>query len=113
KSKNKPGAKLSPLREEDRMTIEVALLISLVSVSAALFFGLAGFRRNQKADTRQEASVMTTVLVKLENIANGIIEIRAEQNSIKNEAKEIRDRLIITEQSLKAAWKRIDAHAEN
>ena len=95
------------------MTIEIAMLISLVSVSAAVFFGLAGFKRNQKADTRQEANVMTTVIIKLENIERGIIEIRAEQSSIKDEAKEFRDRLIIAEQSLKAAWKRIDAYAEN
>jgi peptidoglycan hydrolase CwlO-like protein len=90
------------------MSIEIALLISVVSVSAALFFGLANLRRNQRADAQKDASEMTTVLVKLEGIASGIVEIRGELRGIQNEAKELRDRLIITEQSLKAAWKRID-----
>ena len=51
------------------MTIEVALLISGVSVAFGIFAGISNLRRNQKLDDKRDATEMTTVIVKLENIA--------------------------------------------
>lgn len=90
------------------MTIEVALLISGVSLAFALYSGIVNMKRNQRVDNQKDASEMTTVIVKLENINNGIVEIKSEFNAMKAETKEIRDRLICVEQSLKSAWKRIE-----
>lgn len=90
------------------MTIEVALLISGVSLAFGIYSGITNMKRNQKVDTQKDTSDMTTVIVKLENINNGIVEIKSEFNAMKAETKEIRDRLICTEQSLKSAWKRIE-----
>jgi len=90
------------------MTIEVALVISAISLTFGIYSGLSNMKRNQKTDNQKEASQMTTVIVKLENIGNGIVEIKSEFNGMKSEIKEMRDRLITTEQSLKSAWKRIE-----
>lgn len=90
------------------MTIEIALLISVVSVSFGLYQGVTGMKRNHKQDSRDDASQMTTVIVKLENIGTGITEIKTELNGMKEEIKELRDRLIINEQSVRSAWKQID-----
>lgn len=90
------------------MTIELSLLISGVSVAAAVFFGIANYRRNSKTDTEKSASQLTEVIVKLETISTGITEIKAEMNSVKSEVRELRDNQITTDQSLKAAWRRID-----
>jgi len=91
------------------MTIEVALLISGVSVAFGIFAGISNLRRNQKLDDKQDATEMTTVIVKLENIGNGIAEIKSEINNVKNDIKEDRERIIRVEESAKQAHKRLDA----
>jgi hypothetical protein len=90
------------------MTIELAVLLSFVSVSFAIFFGLMGLRRSQKQDDEKEATTMTTMIVKLENISMGISEIKSEMNNIKCDLNTQRERLVIVEESCKSAHKRID-----
>ena len=80
------------------MTIEVSLLISGVSVAFAIFFGICSKQRNDKKDTQEEterrAENDTMVVVKLENIADDM--------------KQLRERVVIVEQSLKSYHKRLD-----
>ena len=90
------------------MTIEIALLISIVSVVFGVYSGLKNLSRNSRKDTMDETSHMTTVTVKLENIADGIHEIKSDMRNVKEEVREFRDRLIIAEQSTKSAHKRLD-----
>lgn len=92
------------------MTIEVALVISGVSLAFGLYSGIANMKRNSKTDTQQEATQLTTVIVKLENLGTGITEIKNELGNIKNDTRELRDRIIAVEQSTKQAHKRIDEH---
>jgi len=91
------------------ITLEVALLISGISLAFAIYQGIANMKRNQKADDKNEASQLTTVIVKLENIGNGITEIKAEMNNVKTEIKESKERIIKVEESSKQAHKRMDA----
>ena len=51
---------------------------------------------------------LTTVIVKLENIGNGIADIKAEIASLKSDQRDDHDKLIKVEASLATAWKRID-----
>lgn len=90
------------------MTIEVALVISGLSLAFGIYSGISTMKRNSKNDTQQEATQLTTVIVKLENLGVGIAEIKNELANIKNDTKELRDRLIIVEQSTKSAHKRLD-----
>lgn len=90
------------------MTIEVALLISAVSVAFALYFGISNLKRNNKQDTANDAAQLTTVIVKLETISSGVTEIKSELKNVKNDIQDLRDRLIIVEQSTKSAHHRID-----
>lgn len=92
------------------MTIEVALVISGVSLAFGLYSGIANMKRNSKTDTQQEATQLTTVIVKLENLGTGITEIKNELGNIKNDTRELRDRIIAVEQSTEQAHKRIDEH---
>ena len=91
------------------MTIEVALLISGISVAFSVFAGISNLRRNQKLDDKKDATEMTTVIVKLENISTGITEIKSEISNLKNDIKESRERLIKVEESAKQAHKRLDS----
>lgn len=95
------------------MTIEVALLISVLSVGFGIWAGLSNIKRNDKNDAKADASQLTTVIVKLENIGTGITEIKNEMSNVKNDIKESRERLIKVEESAKQAHKRLDALQAN
>ena len=90
------------------MTIEVALLISMLSVSGALIFGFKNMNRNERKDNAEEITQMTTMVVKLENIATGISEIKTDMRSVKSEMNDMRERLTIVEQATKSAHRRLD-----
>ena len=90
------------------MTIELAVLISIVSVSAAVFFGLKNNRRAERNEDQKDAADMTTVSVKLDFIRQDVGEIKSSLNCMQSESKDTRERLIAVEQSAKQAHKRID-----
>lgn len=90
------------------MTIEVAMLISGVSLAFGIYTGITNLKRNQKSDTKQDTAELTTVIVKLENIGNGISEIKSELTNVKNDSKEDRERIIRLEELTKQAHKRLD-----
>ena len=91
------------------MTVEVALLISGVSLAFAIYSGIANLKRNRSKDDKSDATEMTTVIVKLENIGTGITEIKSEMTNVKNDIKENRERIIKVEESAKQAHKRLDS----
>lgn len=91
------------------MTVEVALLISGVSLAFAVYSGIVNLKRNRSKDDKSDATEMTTVIVKLENIGTGITEIKSEMNNVKNDIKENRERIIKIEESAKQAHKRLDS----
>ena len=77
-----------------------------ILVSAASFL-LALYTYASKAN-KDTTTELTTVIVKLENIGNGIADIKAEIASLKDDQKDDHDRLIKLEASVSTAWKRID-----
>lgn len=91
------------------MTIELAVLISIISVSFAVFSGVMNLRRNNKCDDKKDASQMTTVIVKLENIGSGISEIKSEMRNVKSDIQETREKLAKVEEWTRQAHRRIDA----
>lgn len=82
----------------------MAQLPYIVSVVALLFSVYQFIKNTEKEDTGQ----ITTVLVKLENIAELVAEIRKDVRDDRDERKELRDRLVAVESSTKSAHKRID-----
>ncbi|MDD3212070.1 MAG: hypothetical protein PHY64_00220 [Eubacteriales bacterium] len=90
------------------MSIELTILISVLSVAAAIYFGLSSKRRNDRQDTQRETADMTTVVVKLENIGNGINEIKGDMRNVRDEVRNLGERQAKTEESLKSAWNRIN-----
>lgn len=83
------------------MTNYVPILISICSLL------LAGYSFLSKAN-KENTTELTTVIVKLESIGNGVADIKAEIANLKNDQKEDHDKLIKLESSLATAWKRID-----
>lgn len=81
----------------------IPYLISVLSLLLAVYTFLS---RNNKESTTE----LTTVIVKLENIGNGISDIKAEIASMKNDQKEDHDRLIQVESSLSSLWKQFNEY---
>lgn len=90
------------------MTIELALAVSVISVIFAVYFGLAGLRRNKTKDDKENAADMTRLEVKLDSISSGIAELKEDFKHQRNELREMRERLVRVEQSTKSAHKRLD-----
>lgn len=88
--------------------IEVPILISGLSLLVAIVVAIANLRKDHEQSDRREASETTTLIVKLENINNGVNEIKSDMRNMRDDIQDLRDRLIIVEQSTKSAHHRID-----
>ena len=89
------------------MNVSIPIVISAITFLFSLYVYLNG---NSKANTTE----LTTVIVKLENIGNGIADIKSEIANMKTDQKEDHERLIKVEASVNTMWKRYDelkAHA--
>ena len=83
------------------MNVYIPIAISALTFLFSLYVYLTG---NSKANTTE----LTTVIVKLENIGNGIADIKSEIANMKDDQKEDHERLIKVEASVATMWKRYD-----
>lgn len=90
------------------MTIEIALLISIVSVAFSVISGIVSMARNKTVDDKHEATELTTILVKLENISGDTTEIKTDIKGVKEDIKHHSEQIIRMDESLKSAWKAIN-----
>jgi len=88
--------------------IDVPVLISALSLIVAITVAIINIRRGNASNDKQEASQITTLIVKLENINDGINEIKSDMKSVRTDMQELRDRVVIVEQSAKSAHHRLD-----
>lgn len=89
--------------------IEIALLISAVSLGATLYNTIANARTRTKADGEQ----ITTIIVKLETIQTAITEIKTVMCRHQDDITKLQNRVTIVEESVKTAHKRLDALCKN
>lgn len=94
------------------MTVEVALVISIVSVAFSVFFGLKNSKRSDTKDIEERVKGDTRINMKLDAIANDTRDIRRDITSVKEETKLLNDRMIKAEESVKQAHHRINDLAE-
>lgn len=90
------------------MTIELALLISVISVTFGIYQGMSNLKRNSASDIKKEAVETATINVKLDTISKGVDDIKLEQKSTSKDIKDLNERMIMVEQSTKSAHHRID-----
>ena len=90
------------------MTVEVALIISIVSVVFSVFFGLKNNRRTDTKDIEERVKENTRINFKLDNIGQTTQEIKTEISSMREDIKSHNDRIIKLEESCKSAHHRID-----
>jgi peptidoglycan hydrolase CwlO-like protein len=90
------------------MTVEISLLIAGLAMAFGIYSGIASRKRDARKDAQNDTAAMTTVIVKLENIQDELKEIKGEMSIIRSDFRDLRDKVITLEQSLKSAWSRID-----
>lgn len=69
---------------------------------------LLSFYIFSKSNIKQDTTALTTVIIKLENINENITSIKSDLSILRQEQKEDHDKLIKIEQSINAAWRKID-----
>lgn len=89
------------------MTIEVAVVISLISLIFAIVSGISGMKRNARTDDRKDASELTTVIVKLKNIGNDIKEIKTDLRDVKADIQVHAEKIVKMEQQIKVLNKTV------
>ena len=94
------------------MTVEVALVLSTVSVIFGVISTVFTISRNNKKDTEEnaeeKAATNTMLITKLEIIADDVKEIKRNYKETREEVQNLRERVVIVEQSLKSYHKRLD-----
>lgn len=83
------------------MTIEVAVLISIVSVAFSVFFGLKSSRRTDASDIETRAREMAEINIKLDHIALGTKEIKEQIASLVRDVQDHGQRITKVEEMAK------------
>lgn len=94
------------------MTIEIALLISVLSVGFAIYFGFKSTKRADTTEVEQKAIESATINVKLDTIAGDVRDIKYDMTAVKKDVQGLTERMIVVEQSTKSAHHRIDEIAK-
>jgi len=76
----------------------------IVSILALLFSVYQFIKATEKEDTTQ----LTTLLIKLENISDGVNEIKKDMRSMREDVQVLRERIAKAEAAIASAHKRID-----
>lgn len=82
------------------VTIVISVISCLVAIVALL--------RNLNFDTKHDAGQLMEIIVKLETINENVKEVKSDMKDVKSDMDRIKERLIKTEESTKAAHKRLD-----
>lgn len=90
------------------MTVEVALLISIVSVSFSIFFGLKNNRKSDAKEIEERVARDTKTDMKLDEISKDVKEVKETVRNIQNDVKDHEGRIVKLESSYKAEHKRLD-----
>lgn len=90
------------------MTIEVALLISIVSVAFSIYFGLKNSKRSDKDEIVERIARDTKTDMKLDEISSDVKEVKETVKNIQNDVKDHEGRIVKLEASYKAEHKRLD-----
>lgn len=90
------------------MTIEVALLISIVSVAFSVIFGLKNAKRTDKKEIEDRIARDTRTEMTLDEINNNVRDVKETVKNIQNDVKDHEGRIVKLEASYKAEHKRLD-----
>ena len=89
------------------MTVEIGVVISVISLIISIVVGVSGMKRNARNDDKKDASELTTVIVKLENIGNDIKDIKTDLRDMKLDIQNHAEKIVKLEQQVKVLNKTV------
>ena len=90
------------------MKIEVALIISCLSVAFSIYFGLKSSKRTDIKDIEEKVAENTKINMKLDEINRNTNDIKYDITSVKKDIQKHSEQLILLDASSKSAHHRID-----
>lgn len=90
------------------MTIEIALLISIVSVCFSVYFGLKNNKRTDTRDIEERVKENTRINTKLDSIIQDTRDIKTEVSEMRKNISSHDSKIATLESSCKQAHHRID-----
>ena len=90
------------------ITVDVAIVLALVSTVMSVFNTILLQRRLSKTDTHDDTETTTRILMKLEAIEKFMNKSDAETSIRDRDFRAMNDRVIINEESMKSMWKHIE-----
>ena len=90
------------------MTVEIALLISIVSVAFSIYFGLKNSKKSDEKDIAERIARDTRTDMKLDEISKDVKDVKETVRNIQNDVKDHEGRIVKLEASFKAEHKRLD-----
>lgn len=90
------------------MSTGMAAGLGILATALGIINIIIGLVRNKGKDDKAEQSEMTTVIVKLENISTQLVEIKADNKTIREEMQRQNEKLVRLDESLKSAWNAIN-----
>lgn len=94
------------------MMIEVALVISIVSVSFSVFFGMKNNKRTDVKEIEERVRENTTINFKLDDIGNNVKTIKDEVQDLKRVVQTHGEDIVMLKASYKSEHKRLDEMAD-
>ena len=92
------------------MTVDVSIVISALSLIVAVVVAVVSIFRGHKSDTAEETSQLTTVIVKLEIVANDLADIKRD---LRAKIDDHAERLVKVEQQIKVLNNEVFGKGEN
>lgn len=90
------------------MSIEIALVISIVSVSFSIFFGLKNSKKSDAKDIEDRVARDTKTDMKLDEISKDVKEVKETVRTIQNDVKDHEGRIAKLEASYTRLHERVD-----
>jgi predicted nuclease with TOPRIM domain len=90
------------------MNIEIALLISIISVGFSVFFGLKDNKKSDTKEIEERVARDTKTDMKLDEISKDVKEVKETVRNIQNDVRDHEGRIVKLEASYKAEHKRLD-----
>ena len=94
------------------MQVEIAYLISIVSLAFSVFFGLKSSKHTDTKDIEERVKENTRINMKLDAISNNTTEIKNEVSEMRKEINSHDGRIVKVEESVKSAHHRLDGLEE-
>lgn len=91
------------------MTVEVALIISVLSCGFSIFFGMKNNKRSDSTDVANRVAEITRLEVKIDSLLLSMDEFKSELKNQRTEINNITKELVELKASAKQAHKRIDS----